>query len=182
MGETVDLRAEQRAVVRNGVLAMLFSAAVLVAGYLLLPKLFSFPDDFEGALKLTLQADLFVTLWVVFAVRQVARIRFRSPDDIAGPAFTRPSPRIAVAAAFLQNTLEQAVIAVAAHLALATLLTGAALAFIPTAVLLFAVGRLTFLIGYPKGAGARAFGMVVTTVPTIAAFTLAIALLIASAV
>lgn len=178
MNASVDVRSEQRKIRRNGLLGVLFCAAVLAAGYSLLPLLFPFPQDFEGALKLTLQADLFVALWVLIAVRWVARIRFRSAEDMPGAASARPSPLLAIPAAFLQNSLEQAIIAVAAHVALATLLTGAALALIPTAVLLFSVGRIAFLAGNAKGAGARAFGMVVTSAPTFAAFILAISLVI----
>jgi hypothetical protein len=84
-----------------------------------------------------------------------------------------------VPVAFLQNTVEQVVAAVGAHLALATLLDGAALSLIPAAIALFAIGRLAFLIGYPKGAGARAFGMVTTVLPTMGAYALAIWLMIA---
>lgn len=182
MEANVALKAEQGRVLGNGLLGILFCAAVLAAGYALLPRVFSFPQDFEGALKLTLQVDLLVTLWVVIAVRWVARIRFRSAEDMPGAAFAKPSRTIAIPAAFLQNTLEQAVIAVAAHLALATLLIGPQLALIPTAALLFAIGRAAFLAGYAKGAGARAFGMVVTSAPTFAGFILVISLLIRNAV
>lgn len=179
---SIDLANEQRKIMRNGGIAILFCAAVLAGGYFILPRFFSFPEDFDGALKLTLQADLFVAVWVLMAIRWVARIRFRSAEDMPGAAFAQPSRTLAVSAAFLQNTLEQAFIAVAAHLALASLLKGAALALIPTAVLLFAIGRMAFLAGYERGAGARAFGMVVTSAPTFVGFIFAISLVIRNAV
>jgi hypothetical protein len=69
------------------------------------------------------------------------------------------------------------VVAVGAHLALATLLEGAALALIVTAVALFGFGRLAFLVGYSGGAGGRAFGMATTFLPTGAGYALAIGLL-----
>src|SRR3546814_10394542 len=80
--------------------------------------------------------------------------------------------------AFLQNTLEQAVAAVGAHLALATLISGPPLALIPGAVFLFAIGRITFLRGYRQGAGARAFGIVTTVIPTIGAYGWAIGVIL----
>lgn len=179
LGETgVDLAIEQPKVIKNAVRAAFFCSGVLAASYLVLPRYVSFPDDLLGALALTLRADLFVFLWVVIGVRMVSRVRFVSAADNRGSAFSRPSPQIAVPLAFLQNTLEQTVIAVGAHLALATLLTGPLLALIPAAVLLFAVGRVTFLMGYPQGAGARAFGMVTTVLPTLAGYGLAIVLMI----
>ena len=178
----VDLPAEQRKVIWNALLAAIFCAAVLAAGYVLLPRYFSFPTDIEGALVLTIQADLFVFIWVAIGVRLVSRVRFYSAADNPGSAFAPPSPRIAVPIAFLQNTLEQAVIAVGAHLALATLLSGPALSLIPSAVLLFAIGRIAFLAGYRKGAGGRAFGIVVTVLPSIAGYLTAITLLVMSAI
>lgn len=177
-GTEVALAAEQRKVIWNSVTALIFCAVVLAGGYLVLPLYFQFPTDLSDRLAFVLQADVFVFLWIALGVRMVARGRFHSPADNRGSAFAPPSPVIAVPVAFLQNTLEQAVVAVGAHLALATLLSGPALSLIPTAVVLFAIGRLMFLIGYPKGAGGRAFGMATTAVPTAGGYVLAIALII----
>ena len=178
-GTNMDLKAEQRKIVRNSVAALVFCALALAGGYATLPLLFQFPDELIDRVAFVLQADVFVFLWIVFGIRMVARRRFHSAADNRGSAFGPPSPAIAVPVAFLQNTAEQAIIAVGAHLALATLLSGAALALIPTAIVLFAVGRLTFLIGYPKGAAARAFGIVATAIPTVGGYILAIALIAA---
>ncbi|MBQ1762512.1 MAG: MAPEG family protein [Aquincola sp.] len=93
--------------------------------------------------------------------------RFHSAADNRGSAFSAPSPSLAIKVAFLQNTLEQATMAVGIHLALASLLTGPALFSVPAAVALFGVGRVAFLKGYPKGAGARSFGMATTAIPTV---------------
>lgn len=174
----VDLAAEQRKIIANSVAALIFCALMLTGGYLILPYYFQFPTDLSERLAFALRADVFVFLWIVLGVRLVARGRFRSAADNRGSAFAPPSPRIAVPVAFLQNTLEQAVVAVGAHLVLATLLNGPALALIPTAVVLFAAGRLTFLIGYTKGAGGRAFGMATTALPTVGGYGLAIVLML----
>ena len=72
--------------------------------------------------------------------------------------------------------------AVGAHLTLATLLSGPALSLLASSVALFAVGRVTFLIGYPKGAGGRAFGMATTALPTLCAYLLAIVLIVSRGV
>lgn len=164
-----ELRTEQRAVILRGFAGALFSLAILAAGYLLLPRMFDFPTEQADALAFALQAELFVALWVVIAIRMVSRIRFRSAADNRGSAFSKPSAVLRIPAAFLQNTLEQGFIAVVAHLALATLITGPALALIPAAVLLFAIGRISFLMGYEKGAAGRAFGIVVTMLPSVLA-------------
>jgi hypothetical protein len=174
-----ELRLEQRRTIRNAIAAAIFCGLALWSSYVLLPLYFEFPVELSDRLAFAIRADVFVFLWIVVGVRIVARQRFRSAADNRGAAFGQPSPAIAVPVAFLQNTVEQVVAAVGAHLALATLLDGAALSLIPAAIALFAIGRLAFLIGYPKGAGARAFGMVTTVLPTMGAYALAIWLMIA---
>lgn len=93
----------------------------------------------------------------------------------------RASPKIAVAAAFLQNTLEQAFIALFAHLALVLVLGDAALPIVSGSVVLFGIDRAAFLAGYPKGAGARSFGMALTVLPSLFALALSIAAAISRA-
>jgi hypothetical protein len=173
-----DFEAEQRKIVRRAIFALAFCALVLLGSYLLLPRLFEFPTGLAERIAFALQVDIFVLIWIVIGVRMVSRGRFRSKADNPGSAFARPSPAIAVQVAFLQNTLEQALAAVGAHLALATLISGPMLALLPSAVLLFAIGRVTFLWGYPHGAGARAFGIATTVIPTIGAYGWAIGLIL----
>ncbi|EGI53997.1 putative membrane protein [Sphingomonas sp. S17] len=57
-----------------------------------------------------------------------------------------------------------------AILALATIEGKAPLAYIVGMVALFAIGRITFRRGYPRGAPGRAFGIVTTLLPTYGAF------------
>lgn len=103
------------------------------------------------------------------------RNRFNPPALCGAPGYTGsaygpPSERLRVPIAFLQNTHEQVTIAAFAMLALTTVPGEAPLAFIMTSVPLFAIGRITFLRGYPHGAAARAFGMVTTGLPSLGAF------------
>jgi len=173
-----ELQEEQRKVVWRSVWALGFCALMLGGGYVTLPRYYEFPRDLSERLAFAIRADVFVLLWVLLGVRMVSRGRFRSPADIAGSAFATPSPRLAVRVAFLQNTLEQAVVAIGCHLAIATLISGPALALVATAVVLFGIGRVAFLVGYPKGAGGRAFGMVTTSLPTFAGYLWAITIMI----
>ncbi len=83
-----------------------------------------------------------------------------------------------MAAAFLQNTLEQSFVALFAQLALVLLLGRTALPLVAGSVVLFGIGRAAFLAGYPKGAGARSFGMALTALPSLFAFVLSIGVLI----
>ena len=166
----VDLPVERRRIRTRGALALVFCALVLGLGVYWLPRWLSFPVNFADRLAFALRADLFVLIWLLIAVGIVSTIRRYSAEDNAGSAFSPPSSRLAIPAAFLQNTLEQVVITTLAFLALATVEGEAALAYIVASLPLFALGRITFLRGYPGGAGARAFGMVVTALPSLGAF------------
>lgn len=166
----VDLPLQQRMVRRRAVLAFVVCAPTLVLASLGLPYLFDFPDGLVDRLAFALRANLFIGLWVLLAVRRVAKVRFESAEDNAGSAYSPPSGRLAVPAAFLQNTLEQAFVAGVGMLALATVEGEPALAYVVAAVLLFSLGRLTFFKGYPAGAGGRAFGIATTAIPVIGAY------------
>lgn len=166
----VDLPREQKRVTARAIAATLVSAVVLSVVTFGLPEAVDLPSDLAARFAFVLRLDLVVGLWVVFAVRQVARIRFNSAEDSRGSAYATPSDRLAVPAAFLQNTLEQAFVAILAHLAMATVSGPYPLAYVAGAVGLFCVGRVSFLAGYPKGAGGRAFGIVLTVIPTLGAY------------
>jgi hypothetical protein len=174
------LEAEQKKIIRNALWASACCAFVLLTSYNVLPLFFSFPTELAERIAFALKTNLFVLLWVVIAVRMVSRVRFYSPQDNRGSAYTTPSEKIAVPLAFLQNTLEQSVIAAGIYLALATLITGPALALLPGAAFLFSIGRISFLRGYSMGAGGRAFGIVTTVLPTAAGYLWGIWLVLSS--
>ena len=174
----IDLAHEQRGILRGAAMAACLCGAAIAGTLYVLPRFFTPPDSLAERIAFALQADVFVLIWLVIGARMVSSGRFHTAADNRGSAFSRPSARIAIKVAFLQNTLEQAVMAVGVHLALASLLTGPALFSIPAAVALFAVGRVAFLKGYPNGAGARSFGMATTAIPTAAGFLWAIGLVI----
>lgn len=69
-----------------------------------------------------------------------------------------------------QNTIEQAILAAIAWLSLAVVMPHDQLVLIAGMAILFAVGRVTFWIGYLLHPMARTFGMTLTAIPTIIAF------------
>ena len=91
------------------------------------------------------------------------------PDAIAGTR-TPTSRSLQINLRYNQNTLEQTVIACIAWTGLAVALPTAQLTLIPAMAMLFAIGRGAFWIGYLIHPMGRAFGMVITVLPTIAAF------------
>lgn len=170
----VDLAQEQRRILRNSTFALLLCVLVLTAAHWSIPRLFRMPgDDLASLLTFWAGCALLTVLWVVVGFAMVARGRRHSPDDIGGSAFAPPSPRIAIPVAFLQNTLEQAFMAVIVQIAVLLLVGAQMAALVAGQVFLFAIGRITFLAGYPKGAGGRAFGLAVTALPTLAGLVVA---------
>jgi uncharacterized membrane protein YecN with MAPEG domain len=170
------VRAE-RSIRIAGLISLIALACAVPAGHFLLPMVFDFPVELPARLAFAAQASVFVWLCVVVGVGMVSTARRRSPADIGGSAAGPPSEKIAIHVAFLQNTLEQAVIAAGLYFALASLISGPWLSLIPVAVLFFVIGRVLFLVGYSKGVEGRALGMTLTMIPTVLGYLLVLVLL-----
>ena len=111
-------------------------------------------------------SDTFIALWLGISIGLLAKHRFFTPEDIDGGGLTQGTARANVLQATLQNTLEQAVLAVLVHLSWATLMPVSWILAIPAAVLLFLLGRALFVRGYSAGAPSRAFGFALTFYPS----------------
>lgn len=170
-----SLEQEQRGILRNSLLGLAVCTLVLAgAGWIVPPGRLIPGGDLAGVLRVWAGCALLTVLWVVAGFAMVSRGRRHSREDIRGSAFGPPSTRIAVFVAFLQNTLEQALMAVVVQAAVLLLAGPWTAPLVAGQVLLFGLGRITFLLGYPHGAGARAFGLAVTVLPTLAGFVLAL--------
>lgn len=169
--QATGFKQEQRGV------ALGMGAAASVAIIALSAALALSPSDtllpLIDRLKLALTCDLFLVVWLAIAIGNVARLRFFSAEDIAGSGLTQQSQRVRIASAVLQNTLEQVVLAIPTHLALACLLEGYSYVF-PVLAMLFCLGRLLFWLGYEHGAKARAFGFALTFYPSLGTLLIAI--------
>ena len=88
----------------GALLAFAVCGSTLALACVALPRRLAFPQDLAERLAFALKADLLIALWVVLGVRMVAKVRFTSVEDNAGSAYSQPSARLAVPAAFLQNT------------------------------------------------------------------------------
>lgn len=111
-------------------------------------------------------------LWAMIA--RVGAMRYFSPHDIGGVGNGPERREIAVARAALQNTIEQSVLAILAHLALALALPADRMAVIAMLTGLFVVGRIAYWFGYLRGGPSRAFGFALTFYPTIIALAAAL--------
>lgn len=157
---------KQRGVMRGMLVALVLAIVVGVAAVLLRPAFLIPLADPADRLAAALRWDVLVVACLVLAIGNLARHRFFTPADIDGSGLTVASDQARVFQAILQNTLEQAVIAIAAHLVWAAALPADWQAAVPAAVVLFVVGRLSFALGYAGGAPARAFGFALTFYPT----------------
>jgi hypothetical protein len=179
MREGAALRREQRGVALGIGAAILLASAAVLAVLLLRPLVVPPLPGFAERLAYALRLQAGVAIWLGLAIANVARLRFFSAVDIGGSAGTESSPAVRRAGAVLQNTLEQTVLAMAAHLALAAQPGPFWMPLLPVLVLLFGLGRLCFWTGYARGAAARAFGFALTFYPSMAALVLGVVLLMA---
>ncbi len=166
--------AEQAGVRKSASAALLVSILVLAVawhfgvGWPLTPA----SDSDRLALVFRCELAIGFVLWAMIA--RVGAMRYFSPHDIGGVGNGPEGREIAVARAALQNTIEQSVLAIIAHSALALALPANRMAVIAALTGLFVVGRTTYWFGYPRGAAARAFGFALTFYPTIMALAAAL--------
>jgi hypothetical protein len=101
-------------------------------------------------------------------IARLAKHRFNTPQDIQGGALTEGSERAKLLQSLLQNTLEQAVLALPIYFAASIFFPSGLLPLVVAAAFLFVVGRLLFFRGYAGGAASRAVGFGLTFYPTLA--------------
>lgn len=173
----MNLNSKQKGVVGGALPAVLITLVGLCGVSLVIP-ISALPLDDPGArLAWALQWSLLPILALLIAVMRVANYRFYSPEDIDGSGLTNPTPQIQVLRALLQNTLEQAVMAVAVYSAWAAAMPFVWLRAIPVAAVLFIAGRVLFARGYRKGAAARAMGFGLSMYPTVTLLATLVAVL-----
>lgn len=136
------------------------------------------PDDWAGRTSVWMVSSLAVGSWVVVGIARLARHRFFTPEDIDGAGLTAGTEKVRLLQSILQNTLEQALIAVIAYGAWSYLAPRDWGALPLLCSLFFGVGRILFFVGYEKGAPARALGFTLTFYPTIGLYIALLPLII----
>ncbi len=122
--------------------------------------------DISWRLAYALKCEVFTALCLLAGVGMIANRRFFIADAIAGG----PSPSLEIEQRYVENTLEQVVLAIVAHLALVVVVPNDSIRAVAILVALFVIGRATFWIGYHVSGPARAFGFATTFYPTVAAY------------
>ncbi|MGH7925978.1 MAG: MAPEG family protein [Candidatus Binatus sp.] len=159
---------DQIKVVVGAVAATIFSAAFFAAMFRSTAIGMTPPGGIEasGRLAYALRWEVFAALCLLAGVGKIANRRFFVAEAIGGDA----SPSIEIDRRYLQNTLEQLVLAIVAHLALVTIVAPESIRAVAVLVMLFVIGRVTFWIGYHYSGPARAFGFATTFYPTVAVY------------
>ena len=174
----MQLTDKQKSVVRNVIPAAVLTVVGLCGVSLLLP-LSILPTDEPGArIAWALKWALLPVLTLMVSIMRVANHRFSTPADIDGSGLTEGTPEVRVLRAVLQNTLEQAVLAIAAYAIWAVVVPYSWLRVVPIAAVLFVCGRVLFARGYAQGAQGRATGFGLTAYPTFGMLTVVAAALI----
>jgi hypothetical protein len=162
MTQASEFKREQRGVA----LAMAAALAVTITSLgIVMTNSMPLSAPFDVRLQSALRADLFVLLWLMAAIGNVARLRFFSQSDIAGSGVGSGTEPVRIANAILQNTLEQVFLAIGAHLIVTSIIPWS-IPLVHTLVGLFVIGRLLFWLGYRHGAKGRAFGFALSFYPT----------------
>ncbi len=161
------MSAKQRGVIRGVAPAAAATVIGIFGAVWFAPSAFLPADDLYARLAFAMKWDLLVLLSLFLSIGSLARLRFRSPEDIDGSGLSEGSPRARIHQAIIQNTLEQSVLALGIHIACAILLPIGWLAAVPVAAVSFALGRLLFWRGYDRGAPGRALGFGLTFYPSI---------------
>jgi hypothetical protein len=125
-------------------------------------------DDFASRLAFAVRWMLLPGVCLLVGVIVAARRGF-FPDAIVGRR-TPASRSLEINLRYNHNTIEQAVLACVGWAGLAISLPIAGLFLIPAMASLFAVGRAAFWVGYLIHPMGRAFGMVLTVLPTIGSY------------
>lgn len=161
------LTTKQQGVLRGMVAGSVVTLLVLVAA-VLFPPATLLPEPGLAALAHALRWDVLVVACLMGNVGALARHRFVTPEDIDGGGLTTGTPRAKILQSTVQNTLEQAVLALSAHAIWAATMPHAWQAAVPAAALLFLAGRVLFWRGYALGAPSRALGFALTFYPSVA--------------
>ena len=174
----MQLTDKQRGVIRGAIPAALGIVAALGCGAFLMPYRALPADDPGARLAWALPWTLLPALTLMIAIMRVANYRFASPQDIDGSGLSSGTPAIKILRAVLQNTLEQALLAIVAYSIWSVTMPLRWLGVIPAAAMLFVIGRILFTVGYARGAVGRATGFGLTAYPTFGMLsTLAVVLL-----
>jgi len=162
------LTEKQQGVLGGMVTGLVATVLTLALAVIVQPAALTPPQGYPETLAHALEWDVLLVICLAANIGLLARHRFFTPEDIDGGGLTAGTPRAQVLQSTLQNTLEQTVLGLAVHIIWAVAMPQSWQAAVPTAAILFFVGRILFWRGYARGAPARALGFALTFYPSVA--------------
>jgi uncharacterized membrane protein YecN with MAPEG domain len=171
MARSADLKAKQHSIVRAAIVSLVLLASIYGTVYSLQPRLLmpaKIPNrsEFESRLSMA-RWMLPLVIQMLYCVHVVAAKRAYKAEWIDGSAFeTKLTEDMKISIAILQNTVEQTVIFVLAHMICIVTMPTKMLCLIPISAISFLVGRVLFARGYSQGAPGRALGFLLTIYPS----------------
>ena len=157
----------QKGVARGAAPAVLTCVAGLVIAASLTPYYLEQSVTLHDRLRIAAFATLAPILSLIFCIARLANHRFFTAEDINGSGLTHGTDRAKLLQALLQNTLEQATIAIAVYFCGAVVFPRDYLGALVAGGVMFLIGRIAFFVGYKNGAPSRAFGFGLTFYPTV---------------
>ncbi len=158
--------SKQQQVKYGAAAAAVASAVFIYFGYRFYP--FAGPELMSMAdrLAFVFQCELFAMLMLLAGIGTIAKQRFQNKEAIDGATSNLP-PAIELNLRYLQNTFEQFVLVVIAHLVLVTVIDSESVKIIPLLVCWWVIGRILFWLGYHQFPVGRAVGFGITFYPTV---------------
>jgi uncharacterized MAPEG superfamily protein len=161
-----SLTDKQSGVLKGIVIGAVITVVVIAGSIILGPKFLAQGLSASERIAFSLKSDLAITFILAISISRLARHRFFTAKDIDGSGLTQSTETAKVMQATLQNTLEQAVLAVLVHMTWVVTMPADRDATIPAAAVLFLTGRILFIRGYSGGAPSRALGFALTFYPS----------------
>ncbi len=151
--------------------------AILIIGLGAATNPFGFPAELpmDDKIAVAVRSAAAPGLILAVAIARLAKHRFFTPEDIDAGAAQTSSSKAQMLQSMLQNTLEQAVLAVIAYGFWAVTMPSAWLSVCYLAAAAFVIARILFFVGYERGAPARSFGFALTFYPSLLILIIAIA-------
>ena len=157
----------QYGVARGMALAVLTVIVAFVFSATYVARIWGVGSDLASRVALGSWALLSPASTLFVCIARLAKHRFFTPEDIHGSALTNGTDKAKLLQALLQNTLEQACLAMPIYIATSIVAPASLLPLVPAAAAMFLVGRLFFFVGYANGAPSRAYGFALTFYPTV---------------
>lgn len=120
-------------------------------------------------MALALRWAVIIQLPLIAGIVVVAQQRFWSPEHADGSA-PKSGSAMDINKRYLTNTLEQSLLSTVGVLAFAATCPAQYLGFVPALALLFLFGRISFWVAYHVNSCARAFGLVLSFLPTLGVY------------